>query len=60
MNHLLNIVKKEKDVTKLFRMKEMPNMNFGLCIMCFVKSFEKLFCWNLIISLNSMKSLEPL
>ena len=28
MNHLLNIVKKEKDVTKLFRMKERPNMNF--------------------------------
>ena len=28
MNHLLNIVEKEKDDTKLFRMKERPNMNF--------------------------------
>ena len=28
MNHLLNIVKKEKYVTKLFRMKKKPNMNF--------------------------------
>ena len=28
MNHLLNIVEKEKDVTKLYRMQERPNMNF--------------------------------
>ena len=27
MNHLLNIVEKQKDVTKLFRMKERLNMN---------------------------------
>ena len=28
INHLLNIVEKEKDDTKFFRMKERPNMNF--------------------------------
>ena len=60
MNHLFNIVEKEKDVTKLFRMKERPNMNLWPMFMYFVKSFEKLFCMNLIMSLNSMKSLEPL
>ena len=52
---------KKKDITKLFRMKEKGlTLIFGLCIMCFGKSFEKLFCMNLIMSLNSMKSLEPL
>ena len=56
----LEFVEKEKDVTKLFRIKERPDINFCICIMCFVKSFEKLFCMSLIMSLNSMKSLEPL
>ena len=54
MNHLVNIVEKEKDVTKLFRMKERPNMNLWPMFMYFVKSFEKLFCMNLIMSLNSI------
>ena len=57
----LEFGEKEKDVTKLLRMKEKgPTLIFGLCIMCFVKSFEKLFCMNLIMSLNSMKSMELL
>ena len=61
MNHLLNIVKKkEKDVTKLFRMKERPNMNFWPMYYVLCKEFEKLFCMNLIMSLNSMKTLETL
>ena len=39
MNHLLNIVEKEKDVTKLFRMKERPNMNFWPMYYVFCKEF---------------------
>ena len=56
MNHLLNLWKKEKNVTKLFRMKERPNMNFWPMYYVFCKEF----CISLIMSLNSMKSLEPL
>ena len=63
----LEFVEKEKDVTILLCLKKSclewrkgPTWIFGLCIMCFVKSFEKLFCMILIMSLNSMKSMEPL
>ena len=39
MNHLLNIVEKEKDDAKLFRMKERPNMNFWPMYYVFCKEF---------------------
>ena len=54
----LEFVEKEKDVTKLFRMKERPNMNFWP--MYFVKSFEKFSLHESYYVFNSMKSLELL
>ena len=39
INHLLNIVEKEKDVTKLFSMKERPNINFWPMYYVFCKEF---------------------
>ena len=41
MNHLLNIVEKEKDDTKLYRMKERPNMNFWPMYYVLCKEFWK-------------------
>ena len=59
INHLLNIVGKKKILQSCLEWRKGPTWIFGLCIMCFVKSFDK-FCMDLIMSLNSMKSLEPL
>ena len=52
--------KKKKMIQSCLEWRKGPTWIFGLCIMCFGKSFEKLFCMNLIMSLNSMKSLELL
>ena len=53
----LEYCEERKRCYKVCRIKERPNMNFWP--MYYVKSFEKLFCMNLIMSLYSMKSLEP-
>ena len=60
MNHLLNIVEKEKDDTKLFRMKERPNMNFWPMYYVLCKEFWEVVLYESYYVSNSMKSLEPL